>query len=194
MQNTFSGHDENLTGKLLIATPHLADTFFAQSVIYLCSHSASQGAIGLIINKRVLKPSIDEILAQLSISPIPPKKQLPLCLGGPVDHDRGFVLHTSECHYEGGLAVSPDIQMTANLSVLKDVANGRGPTRALMALGHAAWSAGQLETEILKDTSWFVAPANHDILFSTQYSTKWREALSSINIDPLLLSNTTGEA
>lgn len=194
MKNTFSGQDKNLTGKLLIAAPQLADTFFAQSVIYLCSHSETDGAMGLIINKRVFKPSIGEIFKQLSIEPNPPKRTLPLCLGGPVDHDRGFVLHTPDWNHKGGIAVTENTRLTANLDILKDIAAGQGPEQAVMALGHAAWSPGQLENEILKDSSWLIAPADQDIVFNTQHADKWRKALASINIDPLLLSHITGEA
>ncbi|WP_068172719.1 YqgE/AlgH family protein [Neokomagataea thailandica] len=194
MTNTFSGHNENLTGKLLIAAPQLADTFFAQSVIYVCSHSDSHGAMGLIINKRVFKPSIGEIFSQLSIEPNPPKRALPLCLGGPVDHDRGFILHSADWQHEGGITVTDTTRLTANLDILKDIAAGKGPERAIMALGHASWSTGQLENEILKDSSWLVAPADQDLIFSTQYADKWRKALTSIQIDPLRLSPHTGEA
>ena len=194
MKNTFAGHDQNLTGKLLVAGPVLAGTIFAQSVIYLCAHSLEDGAMGLIVNRRLSQPGLDDLFAQLDIEPSPPQRRIGLCMGGPVDSERGFVLHSTDWEGEGSLGVNGNATLTASLDVLRELASGHGPRRAMMALGHAAWEPGQLEEEMLRDSAWFVAPATEDIVFGTDYSKKWRQALAAINLDPGALSMAVGEA
>ncbi|EHH66931.1 YqgE/AlgH family protein [Gluconobacter morbifer] len=194
MKKTLAGQNDNLTGKLLVAAPHLADTPFAQSVIYLCAHSLEDGAMGLVINRRLSQPGLDDLFAQLGIEPNPPERRIALCVGGPVDSERGFVLHSPDWAGEGSLGVNDEATLTASLDILRELAVGQGPKRALMALGHAAWGPGQLEEEILRDSAWFVAPSSDDIVFGTDHSAKWRKALATIDIDPLLFSTTSGEA
>ncbi|KXV27351.1 transcriptional regulator [Gluconobacter japonicus] len=194
MKKTLAGQNDNLTGMLLVAAPQLAETVFAQSVIYLCAHSPEDGAMGLIINRRLAQPGLDDLFAQLGIEPSPPERRIAVCMGGPVDHSHGFVLHSTDWTGEGSLGVNDHATLTASLDVLRDLAAGRGPKQALMALGHSAWGPGQLEEEILRDSSWFVAPASDEIVFGLDHAKKWRKALAAIDIDPLLLSGAVGEA
>lgn len=185
---------ENLTGQLLVAAPSLAEGFFGQSVIYLCAHSPEAGAMGLIINRRLPQPGLDELFARLGIEPNPPERRIPVCLGGPVEHSRGFVLHSTDWAGEGSLGVNGAATLTASLDVLRELARGNGPRKAVMALGHASWAPGQLESEIARDGSWFIAPASEEIVFGSDHTGKWRRALASIDVDPMRLSSVTGEA
>jgi len=204
MKKTLDGRTDNLTdsspaelgltGKLLVAAPALAETFFERTVIYVCAHSLQDGAMGLIVNRRLSQPGLDDLFAQLGIEPNPPERRIGVCMGGPVEHSRGFVLHSADWAGEGSLDVDGQTSLTASLDILRELAAGQGPERAMMALGHAAWSPGQLEQEILRDSSWFVAPATDDIVFGTDHARKWRQALVAIDIDPLLLSASVGEA
>ncbi|MBS1098269.1 YqgE/AlgH family protein [Gluconobacter sphaericus] len=204
MKKTLDGRTDNLTdsspaelgltGKLLVAAPALAETFFERTVIYVCAHSLQDGAMGLIVNRRLSQPGLDDLFAQLGIEPNPPERRIGVCMGGPVEHSRGFVLHSADWAGEGSLDVDGQTSLTASLDILRELATGQGPKRAMMALGHAAWSSGQLEQEILRDSSWFVAPAMDDIVFGTDHARKWRKALEAIDIDPLLFSASVGEA
>ncbi|MQR99560.1 YqgE/AlgH family protein [Gluconobacter aidae] len=204
MKKTLDGRIDNLTdsapaelgltGKLLVAAPALAETFFERTVIYVCAHSLQDGAMGLIVNRRLSQPGLDDLFAQLGIEPSPPERRIGVCMGGPVEHSRGFVLHSADWAGEGSLDVDGQTTLTASLDILRELASGQGPKRAMMALGHAAWSPGQLEQEILRDSSWFVSPATDDIVFGTDHARKWRQALAAIDIDPLLLSASVGEA
>lgn len=184
--------DAFLTGQLLIAMPTMADPRFAQAVIYVCAHT-SQGAMGLIVNRPLAEPSFDDLLRQLKIVPTPPARRIRLCAGGPVDHGRGFVLHTTDWTGEGSLKVTDDLALTASLDVLKAIAGGGGPRRGLLALGYAGWGPGQLEVEITQN-AWLSSPAEEALLFSDDHDGKWRQAMAILKIDPLLLSEAAGHA
>lgn len=184
--------DAFLTGQLLIAMPTMADPRFAQAVIYVCAHT-SQGAMGLIINRPLAEPSFDDLLRQLKIAPTPPARRIRLCAGGPVDHGRGFVLHTTDWTGEGSLKVTDDLALTASLDVLKVIAGGGGPRQGLLALGYAGWGPGQLETEITQN-AWLSSPTEEALVFSDDHDTKWRQAMAILKIDPLLLSEAAGHA
>ena len=181
-----------LTGQLLIAMPAMEDPRFAHSVLLVCAHT-DEGAMGIVLNRPLANPSFDALLEQLDVEPTPPARQIRLCKGGPVDHGRGFVLHTTDWKGEGSLQVAEDLALTASLDVLTEIANGRGPREGLLALGYASWGPGQLDQEI-QDNVWLTAPAAHDVLFDEQYDTKWRRALAILRVDPLLLSGTAGHA
>ena len=183
-----------LVGQVLVASPALAQTPFAGTVIYLCAHTVEGGAMGLVVNRRLPKPGFDEVLEQLEITPIPPLRRIGVSAGGPLDVTRGFVLHSSEWQSEGGLAITPDITLSASPSVLQKLAEGAGPQDAILAMGHASWRAGQLEEEILQQDAWLVAPALRDIVFGQEFSGKWRQALAAINLDPVQLTGQTGHA
>lgn len=181
-----------LTGQLLIAMPSMADPRFSHGVIYVCAHS-TEGAMGLVVNRPLVRPDFDQLLRQLEIVPVPPARRIRLCEGGPVDNGRGFVLHTSDWTGEGSMDVDGKLALTASLDVLKVIAGGGGPRKGLLALGYAGWGPGQLDDEIRQNT-WLSAPADEDLLFDGGHDTKWRRALAKLKIDPLLLSGTAGHA
>lgn len=184
--------DAYLTGQLLIAMPALADENFAQSVIFLCAHS-DEGAMGLVLNRPLQAPTFEDLLRQLDVQPSPPARRIQLCHGGPVDGARGFVLHTTDWTGDGSLRVDDRMALTASLDVLQAIAAGEGPDHGLLALGYASWGPGQLDAEI-QGNAWLSAPAGLDLVFDAKHETKWRRALASLRIDPLLLSAAAGHA
>jgi putative transcriptional regulator len=184
--------DSILIGQLLVAMPTLTDPRFAQSVIYVCAHTPD-GAMGLVINRPLAKPSFDELLVQLEIAPVPPARRIRLCVGGPVDNARGFVLHTSDWTGEGSLRVNDELALTASLDVLKVIAEGGGPRAGFLALGYAGWGPGQLDAEF-QQNAWLSVPADEGLVFGDDHDTKWRRALALLHIDPLLLSGAAGHA
>jgi putative transcriptional regulator len=181
-----------LTGQLLIAMPALADPRFNQTVIYVCAHT-SDGAMGLVLNRPLEQPSFDDLLRQLDIAPVPPARRIRLLQGGPVENARGFVLHTSDWSGDGSLRVDDTMALTASLDILKAIATGGGPEKGLLALGYAGWGPTQLDQE-MQQNAWLSAPAPLDLLFDRDHETKWRRALASLHVDPLLLSGAAGHA
>ena len=173
-----------LTGQLLIAMPAMEDPRFSQSVIYVCAHTA-EGAMGLVLNRPIVKPSFEELLKQLEVAPLPPARRIRLCAGGPVDNARGFVLHTSDWIGEGSLRVNETVALTASLDVLKVIAEGGGPREGILALGYAGWGPGQLDEEI-QHNAWLSVSADEHLVFDPDHDTKWRRALAKLKIDPLL--------
>jgi len=184
--------ETTLTGQVLIAMPAMADPRFAQSVIYMCAHT-EEGAMGIVLNRPLAAPTFSDLLKQLGVDPVPPARSIRLCQGGPVDNARGFVLHTSDWTGDGSLRVDEAMALTASLDILKAIAAGGGPSQGVLALGYAGWGAGQLDQEI-QDNAWLSAPADLSLVFDDDHETKWRRALASLKIDPLLLSSAAGRA
>ncbi|WP_321505828.1 YqgE/AlgH family protein [Breoghania sp.] len=189
-----------LDGQLLIAMPTMADERFERSVIYMCAHSA-EGAMGLILNKLVDSLSLPELLSQLGIIEEDDAIRLPHALdampvhrGGPVETGRGFVLHSSDYFAENStLAIEKGICLTATLEILKAMAEGRGPANAMLALGYAGWSAGQLESEI-QANGWLTCPADEALVFGRDLDRKYLDALGRLGISPGMLSCDAGHA
>lgn len=192
MDNDPLTDDHSLTGQLLIAMPAIDDERFSQSVIYVCAHT-DEGAMGIVLNRPLRKPTFEGLLRQLDVAPTPPARRIQLCQGGPVDHARGFVLHTADWTGDGSLRVDEHVALTASLDVLRALAEGAGPREGLLALGYASWGPGQLDSEMQQNV-WLSAPAGLELLFDTAHDTKWRRALASLRIDPLLLSGVAGHA
>tara|TARA_R110002096_G_scaffold8802_4_gene35804 strand:- start:7984 stop:8550 length:567 start_codon:yes stop_codon:yes gene_type:complete len=183
----------NLDGKLLIAMPGIGDTNFDKSVIYMCAHS-EDGAMGLIINKPAPDLALTDLLEQLSINPSQPISLKSIYIGGPVEHGRGFVLHSRDYKpQDATLDVTDTVGMTASLEILEDISNGTGPDQCLLALGYSGWAPGQLESEI-QENGWLVCDAPDDLLFATKDDEKWNAALKSLGIDARMLSAEGGRA
>lgn len=183
----------DLTGQLLVAMPGMGDPRFDHSVIYMCSHSA-EGAMGLIVNKPAPKLKLSDVLDRLSRVKFDDSSELGVHVGGPVETERGFVLHSAE--YRSVLRtldVADGFAMTATLDILEDIASGKGPAQALLMLGYAGWGANQLEGEIAQN-GWLTCNATPEIVFDLPDADKWTAALSSIGIDPRGLSATAGRA
>jgi putative transcriptional regulator len=182
----------SLSGHVLIAMPGLPDPEFARSVVYLCAHS-DEGAMGIIVNRPITAPSFADVLGQLDVSPAPPARAIALCKGGPVDHSRGFVLHTADWTGDGSLRVNDDVALTASLDVLTAIATGGGPREGILALGYANWGPGQLDDEI-RQNSWLNVSADVGLLFDTDNDSKWTRALAKLHIQPGQLSSLSGRA
>ena len=183
----------NLTGDLLVAMPGMSDTRFARSVILICAHSP-EGAMGLIINKRVPNMVLGDLLEQMDIKSKGASHNEPVYFGGPVETARGFVLHSNDYTSRlKTLSVGNAFGMTATLDVLEDIALGEGPKRAQVMLGYAGWGYGQLEAEIMRN-GWLTVEANPDLVFGSDEKGKWIAAVKSLGIDPLRLSETVGHA
>jgi putative transcriptional regulator len=188
-----SAPEIDLTGQLLIAMPGMGDPRFERSVVFLCAHS-SEGAMGLVVNHPVADLTFPELLAQLEIPPSDAVVGKPVHMGGPVEHGRGFVLHSSEYREsEATLQVDEEFGMTATLDILEDIARGRGPAQSLMALGYAGWGPGQLEGEIARN-AWLTCRASSEIVFDVPPSQRWERALATLGIDPVTLSAAAGRA
>ena len=182
-----------LTGQLLVAMPTMADPRFHRTVIYVCAHSA-EGAMGLIVNKPLNDLRFTDILGQLKITPRSNTcSQIHVHRGGPVEVQRGFVLHSADYQKTGTVIVDDDIALSATTEILKDIADGYGPNRNLMALGYAGWGPSQLDEEI-KRNAWLSVPADAGILFSDGYDHKWDMALARLGIAAHRLSTQVGHA
>jgi putative transcriptional regulator len=180
-----------LAGQLLVAMPNMRDPRFERTVIYMCVHNA-EGAMGLVINKAVGSLTFPQLLRQLGI-PKDSASDRRVHFGGPVEMGRGFVLHTDEYEQESTVKVRPGYAVTATIDILKAIAEGGGPEKALLALGYAGWAPGQLDGEITAN-GWLHAPADLGIVFDDELDTKWTRAISKIGIDLALLSGEAGHA
>jgi putative transcriptional regulator len=189
-----------LDGQLLIAMPSMADQRFARSVIYVCAHSAD-GAMGIVINKLAGDVTFRDLLVQLDIVQADNGSKLPggvdrvrVHRGGPVETGRGFVLHSADFFLDNAtLPIAEGVCLTATLEILRAIAGGRGPGRALLALGYAGWAPGQLEFEI-QANGWLHSQADRDILFDDDIDAKYDRAFAKIGIQPAMLSSDAGHA
>lgn len=170
--------------------PGLTDPRFSQSVTYVCEHNEG-GAMGIMINQPA-KLSYKELFEQLQLND-DYNDESPLLLGGPVQKERGFVLHSSEKQWTSTLSVSDDIALTGSKDILDDIANHQGPKNVLIALGYAGWDAGQLEEEIVQN-SWLTVPAEKHIIFDTPLDKRWTSAAKQLGIDLALMSSQAGHA
>jgi putative transcriptional regulator len=183
---------QSLQNHFLIAMPNLADPNFNESVTYVCQHD-EHGAIGIVIN-RPGHFTFADIFARLGIEIDDAERGQSLVLqGGPVEPERGFVLHNSSDEFDSSISVGTDVSLTASRDVLEAIADGSGPSRALLALGYAGWGAGQLESE-MGANSWLSVEAAPAVLFDTPYAERWTAAANLIGIDIRGISTYSGHA
>jgi putative transcriptional regulator len=189
-----------LDGQMLIAMPSMGDERFARTVIYMCAHSAD-GAMGIVVNQPAAHISFSDLLVQLDVIPAKELIALPgraggvkVLKGGPVDTQRGFVLHSADYVIENStLPIDDGICLTATLDILKAIARGDGPASAVLALGYAGWAAGQLESEIHQN-GWLHCAADPDLIFGADTGAKYTLALKKIGVDVGMLSSEAGHA
>jgi len=185
----------NLTNQFLIAMPGMADDRFAGSVVYLCEHNA-EGALGLVINKPIditLAHLFEKIDLSLELSIF---GEQPVFFGGPVQTERGFVLHhidqgVGATRYSSTLEVPGGLGMTTSKDVLEAMARGEGPDRVLITLGYSGWGAGQLEDELGRN-GWLTVEARTEVIFDTPVAERYARALGLLGIDPRMLSADAG--
>ncbi len=191
----------SFANQFLIAMPGMVDDNFAGTVVYLCDHT-SNGAMGLVIN-RPTDVNLGDVFDKLDLKlEIQPKASEPVYFGGPVQTDRGFVLHEQgreehSTHYSSSLRIPGGLAMTTSKDVLQEVADGHGPKRFLMTLGYAGWSAGQLEDEIARN-GWLNVNAPMEelihIIFETPDEYKYQNVLGLLGVDVGFLSSEAGHA
>lgn len=185
--------NDGLSGRLLIATPSIGDPRFDRSVIVICAHSPEQ-AMGLVINKPLNDVRLPELLDQLDIEGAETAPDGPVLAGGPMEQDRGFVLHAPD--YADGdatLTLPGNLAMTATREILMAMARNDGPSQAALALGYAGWGPGQLDHEIARN-AWLVADLDAALVLDPQCDDKWERALALIGVSPDRLSSLAGEA
>ncbi len=191
----------NLTNHFLIAMPGLEDALFGKSVVYVCEHTA-RGALGLVINKPsdihlpALFEKVDLPLKRLDLS------NSPVFQGGPVQTERGFVLHEpmfaadgpqSETLYASTMSIPGGLEMTTSKDVLEALSSGNGPRKVLITLGYSAWGEGQLESE-LGENSWLTVDASRDVIFDTPVEQRYERALGLLGLQSWMISTQVGHA
>ena len=189
-----------LDGQLLIAMPGMADERFSRAVIYVCAHSA-EGAMGIVLNRPAADLSFPDLLVQLEIVPSMERIRLPqrvgdvqVLMGGPVETSRGFVLHSPDFHIDQStLPIDDSVCLTATIDILRAIARGDGPRRAVLALGYAGWTSGQLESEI-QANGWLTCPADAELIFNSAADLRYELAMRKIGIEPAMLSMQAGHA
>lgn len=182
----------SLQGQLLIASPHIDDPRFHQSVIMMCHHDY-QSAMGLVINKQAGNLKLGELYENLDICAPRFAASDPVHIGGPVDSNRGFVLHSQDHMLPESLPVTHDIGLTASIDILRDITNGTGPSHSIVSLGCAGWTAGQLDRE-MSENVWLNLPASADLVFDEDHDNLWQLAFDKIGIDPVYFAGTSGNA
>jgi putative transcriptional regulator len=182
----------SLTNHFLIAMPGLQDPNFARTVTYVCEHT-EQGAMGIVIN-RPMEICLGEMLSQLDIKSEDRRVlDAPVYLGGPVQPERGFVLHSASEGFDSTLSITPELSVTTSRDVLEAIAEGRGPSSRLVALGYAGWGGGQLEEE-MSANAWLSGPADTGIIFDLPADARWQAAAHLLGVDLNLLSAQAGHA
>ncbi|WP_382154807.1 YqgE/AlgH family protein [Hydrogenophaga sp. ANAO-22] len=187
----------NLTNHFLIAMPGLSDELFGRSVVFMCEHS-ERGALGLVINKPsdILLPrlfeKVDLPMGRDDLA------ELPVFQGGPVQTERGFVLHESvsgegESVYASTLSIPGGLEMTTSKDVLEAMASGAGPRRVFVSLGYASWGQGQLESEITEN-SWLTVEADPNLIFDAPVAERYERAMALLGLQPWMLSPDAGHA
>jgi putative transcriptional regulator len=182
----------SLAGQLLVAMPQMQDPRFARSVILMCAHN-EEGALGLVVNKLVDRLSLREMMQQLKIGADGLRGQGKVHFGGPVECERGFVLHSADYVEVGTLVVGGAYGLTATLDILRAIGRGEGPRQSLLALGYAGWGPGQLDAEI-QANGWLNVAADDEIVFGPAQGAKWDRALAKLGVHPLTLSGDAGHA
>lgn len=182
----------NLTSQFLIAMPSMEDMNFSQTVTYICEHT-DEGAMGIVVN-RPTELHLNDILEQLEITDIDLEAgEGSIYIGGPVQPERGFVLHSDNSNWDSTLKVTPDLSVTTSRDILQSIAAGNGPSSNLVALGYAGWASGQLEKEISAN-AWLNGPADSQIIFNTPPELRWKAAAKLLGVDLDLLSGDAGHA
>lgn len=184
---------ESLQNHLLIAMPSLEDPLFGRSVTYICEHN-EEGAMGIVIN-HPLSVDVASLLAQLEIAfdAGSDAARSKVCAGGPVQNDRGFVLHTPKAGFTSSMQLNQDLMITTSKDILEQLTTEDAPEKFILALGYAGWGAGQLEQE-LADNSWLVIPADNKIIFDLPHGEKWQGATAKLGIQSWQLSAQAGHA
>ncbi|GAB2188513.1 YqgE/AlgH family protein [Sessilibacter sp. MAH2] len=181
----------SLANHFLIAMPGLNDPNFSHSITYICEHN-KDGAMGLVLN-HPLPMKLSEVFEQMGCEDKGISGDCELLAGGPVQLERGFVLHSTDKEWDNTAQISEEILLTGSKDIIEAIADGEGPEKYLVFLGYAGWEAGQLEQEIA-DNAWLTIPADSRVIFETETSMRWKAAAECMGIDINLISQTAGHA
>lgn len=183
---------QSLANHLLVAMPSLHDPFFSRSVTYICEHN-EQGALGIVLSLP-LEATYDELFKHLNIETSSDQRdERALLAGGPVDRERGFILHSPIGSWESSLTISDEIALSTSEDILQAIATQQGPEDVVIALGYAGWEEGQLEKE-MEENSWLFAPADKEIIFRTRPEERWLKATKLLGIDWTQIAEQEGHA
>ncbi len=180
-----------LQGQLLVSTPLITASCFHKAVIYLFAHN-HDGAMGVIVNQPLETVHYSALLEEENL-PEAALDEVSVYYGGPVDRSRGFVVHSLDYDTTNALHVGGGVAVSANTAILRDMVGGCGPRKALLSVGYAGWTAGQLEQEI-EENSWITVPANADLIFDVDDEMKWGMASQSLGVDMNFFSHSVGHA
>lgn len=175
-------HLTSLQNKVLIATPQLNDSFWEEAVIYICTHNDEDGAMGMVVNHPLPDISFAQIAEGMDIDVAAGAPTPIICAGGPVEANRGFVLHSGDYQHESTMQLSESINLSASADIVGAIAEGRGPQKVNFCLGYAGWEAGQLEHEITEN-SWLIVEADSDLLFDTPQKERYKTAMQRLGVD-----------
>jgi putative transcriptional regulator len=202
MEGTSSGSGSaaaTLAGRFLVAAPSMPDERFQKSVVYICKHD-DDGALGIIVNNKVEDLPLAQVYKQLGIEVPNAATERPVLFGGPVETSRGLVLHSADYRRDETLIIDGEMALTASLEILKDMAGGKGPRFAWLALGHSGWAPGQLDRE-MQDNAWLVVDGDPTLVFDPDFPAKWQRALDRLGkassggkFDPAYFSPHAGRA
>ena len=186
--------ENSLEDQLLIAMPQLDDPYFANTVTYLWKHTG-EGALGIVINKPLsisVADIFDELEIVCSVDDTPFKNRMVLA-GGPVEKDKGFIIHDADVDWNSSLRIGERFSLSTSRELLQDIANGKGPDNYLVALGCAGWDAGQLEREVTEN-AWLTAPATAGLIFSEDFEHKAARAAAQLGVELSQLSPDAGHS
>lgn len=179
----------SLANNFLVAMPSLNDRVFSQAVIYICEHH-DKGTVGMIINRPTGHP-LSMIFSQLGIEATDEEvKKLPLLFGGPIQSERGFVIHSPPGHWQSSLSLkTDDVTITTSNDIVRSIALGQGPKDSLIVLGYVGWDSHELEREIAKEDIWMICAFDKKIMYEVPYAERWKAAAQTLGVD---MDNVTG--
>ena len=180
-----------LSGNIICALPQLKDIFFSKSIIYITHHNKS-GAIGIVLNYKIMNVNSNDLFQQLNIS-IQNPKEFSLHIGGPMSQNNGFILHTKEYKTKDTIKISKQINLSCSTKIFEDIAENNGPRKFFISLGYAGWGPGQLEKEFI-DNSWIKMNEKLDLIFDIDVEKRWDHAIKNTGIDFTKFSSYSGNA
>ncbi len=183
-----------LKGNILCALPQLKDIFFSKSIIYIKHHN-KDGAVGIVLNYKIMNIKGGELFKKLNMNDVTENldMEFPFHIGGPLNQNNGFILHSNDYKSDNTLKVSRNVKLTCSIDIISDIAKNIGPSKFFISLGYSGWGPGQLEDEI-KQNSWINIKEELDLLFDVESEKKWGKAIKKTGIDFTKFSTTSGNA
>ena len=181
-----------LSGNIICALPQLKDLFFSKSLIYITHHNRN-GAVGIVLNYKIMNINSEDLFQKLNLNASNNSLNFSLHIGGPLNQNNGFILHSKEYNLEDTIKVSKLVNLTCSTQIIEDIAMDKGPTKYFISLGYAGWGPGQLEQEII-DNSWININEKLDLIFDIDVEQKWKKAIEFTGIDFSKFSSYSGSA